>query len=63
MYGSHVNKLNVYLKYGSNLGTPIFFKQGSQGQQWKQGQITIQPTAPFNVCTSFLMIDNNVLYI
>lgn len=49
MYGSHVNMLNVYLKYGSNLGSPIFTKQGSQGQPWKQGQVTIQPRAPYNV--------------
>lgn len=43
MYGIHVNALNVYLSNGvnTNLTSPIWSRQGTQGNQWRMGQFQI----------------------
>ncbi|XP_057298293.1 MAM and LDL-receptor class A domain-containing protein 2-like isoform X2 [Hydractinia symbiolongicarpus] len=40
MYGAHVNKLNVYVKNPNGpLGTPIWSKYGSHGDQWRAAHV------------------------
>ncbi|KAH3887662.1 hypothetical protein DPMN_011680 [Dreissena polymorpha] len=41
MIGSDIRALNVYLKQGANLGSPIFTRAGTQGPNWLLGQIPI----------------------
>lgn len=41
MLGDQIKALNIYLKHGSNLGSPVWTRAGTQGASWKQGQITI----------------------
>ncbi|XP_060564981.1 MAM and LDL-receptor class A domain-containing protein 1-like [Ruditapes philippinarum] len=49
MYGPHVNALNIYKKT-SSLGSPIWTKLGTQGNQWKSGQVNIPAsTTNYNV--------------
>lgn len=51
MYGTHVNTLNVYKTGGgsSTLGTAIWTKTGTQGNQWKQAKLTVTPQGSYQV--------------
>lgn len=49
MYGAHINRLNVYLRSGAALGTPVWTRQGTQGNSWKLGTIDITKTTQFQV--------------
>ncbi len=42
MFGTNVNKLNIYAKRGDNLGKPIWQKQGEQGNRWFLGQVYLE---------------------
>lgn len=52
MYGAHVNSLNIYIPVGANLGSPIWTRKGTQGNQWNQAQVTITKNKQFNVSLS-----------
>ncbi|XP_078334103.1 MAM and LDL-receptor class A domain-containing protein 1-like [Crassostrea virginica] len=52
MYGAHVNSLNIYIPVGANLGSPIWTRKGTQGNQWNQAQVTITKNKQFNVIFS-----------
>ena len=41
MYGQHVNILNVYAKHGSALGSPVWTRTGTQGNQWLQAYVNV----------------------
>ncbi|KAL8608892.1 hypothetical protein ACOMHN_065230 [Nucella lapillus] len=41
MYGIHVNRLNVYIRMGSNLGPAVWTRQQTQGNKWIQGQVLV----------------------
>lgn len=56
MYGIHVYKMNIYVKHGINFGRPIYTKQGTQGQAWKQALVDISSTTPFQVCVFYISI-------
>ena len=49
MYGKHVDSLNVYVKTGLNLPAPTWSKKGSQGRDWKEGDVDIVVNRGFNV--------------
>ena len=42
MYGQTVDTLNVYLKSGNRLGSPIWTRSHTQGQQWKQATVNLR---------------------
>ncbi|XP_066300036.1 MAM and LDL-receptor class A domain-containing protein 1-like [Branchiostoma lanceolatum] len=44
MYGTHVNRLNVYFKSGGNLGSPVWTQSGSVSDLWILGTVNV-PTA------------------
>ncbi|CAH3118157.1 unnamed protein product [Pocillopora meandrina] len=44
MYGPHVDTLRLYQKVGSTLGKPKWVRQGDQGNQWIQGEYTVEHT-------------------
>ncbi|XP_067654505.1 MAM and LDL-receptor class A domain-containing protein 2-like [Haliotis asinina] len=49
MYGPHINALNVYTQAGSNLGTAIWTKKGTQGNRWIQGSVDINVKGQYNI--------------
>jgi len=49
MYGAHINTLNVYTHVGASLGSPVWTKRGTQGNAWKNAQVTINVTTSFSV--------------
>ena len=54
MYGSHVNKLNVYVKTPSaSYGVPAWSKYGSHGNSWKAAHVYMNATGPYVVSCSF----------
>lgn len=55
MYGSHINTLNVYIESGSNLGSAVWTRKGTQGNQWLQASVVINTTTGFNVSTSVFL--------
>lgn len=42
MYGPHVDILRLYKKQGSSLGKPQWVRQGDQGNNWIQGEYTLE---------------------
>ena len=42
MYGSNINRLNIYAKQNDNLGKPIWQKIGDQGNKWILGQVYLE---------------------
>ena len=49
MYGPHVGSLNVYAN-ATTLGSPIWSKNGTQGNQWKQAiDLEIQMSQSYSV--------------
>ncbi|XP_019646171.1 PREDICTED: MAM and LDL-receptor class A domain-containing protein 1-like [Branchiostoma belcheri] len=49
MYGRDVNRLKVYIKTGSSLGNPVWTRTGTQGNQWRFGQVDIPAGTSFNI--------------
>lgn len=50
MYGAHVNKLNVYVKNPNGpLGTPIWSKYGSHGDQWRAAHVYMNYKGSYQV--------------
>ena len=49
MNGRDINALNVYLKSGSNLGTPVWTKQGEQGNVWHEASVDIQKNTDYEI--------------
>ena len=48
MYGDHVDNLTVYMKTGSRM-TPLWQKQGTQGDRWRHGLVNIVSSQMFQV--------------
>ena len=46
MYGTHVNTLNVYLKSGSSLGSPVWSHTGTLSNKWYNANVDIQVNNP-----------------
>ena len=50
MYGQHVDTLNVFVKPGNQLpSSPTWTKSGTQGTQWRLGQVAVSSRASFQV--------------
>ena len=50
MYGQHVDTLSLFLKRGQQLpSSPTWMKSGTQGNQWRLGQVAVQSLTPFQV--------------
>ena len=54
MYGRNMGSLNIYVKEQtlsgtSNLGQPVWRRQGNQQNRWIMGQFTIMPSQSFQV--------------
>ncbi|KAK7473655.1 hypothetical protein BaRGS_00035133, partial [Batillaria attramentaria] len=50
MYGDSTGTLNFYIKTGSGLGTKVWTRTGSQGNQWTKAAVTVrQGTTPYAV--------------
>ena len=52
MYGADVNTLNVYMTAGgqsSTRGSPVWTQSFNQGNSWKMGAATINPTGSYQV--------------
>lgn len=47
MYGSNINKLNVYAKKNDDLGKPIWQKNGQQGNRWHLGKVFLENLIDF----------------
>ena len=61
MYGQHVDTLNLFVKRGQQLpSSPIWTKNGTQGNSWKLGQVSVSQQAPFQVRKQGL--DNELLH-
>ena len=55
MYGPHVDTLRLYQKVGSTLGKPKWVRQGDQGNQWIQGEYTVEHTKDVQVSFSYAL--------
>lgn len=54
MYGDSTGTLNFYIKTGSGLGSLVWTRKGSQGNQWIKAGVTVtQGLVPYAVSTSF----------
>ena len=42
MYGTNINRLNIYAKKSGNYGNPIWQKIGEQGNKWILGQVYLE---------------------
>ena len=56
MYGRSMGSLNIYVKEqtssgSSNLGQPVWRRQGNQQNRWIKGQFAITPSQSFQVRT------------
>lgn len=52
MYGIHVGSLNVYMTPGgasSNKGNAIWTRSFNQGNVWRRGQVTLNPSGSYQV--------------
>ena len=50
MYGQHVDTLSLFLKRGQQLpSSPTWIKSGTQGNQWRLGQVAVKSLTPFQV--------------
>lgn len=61
MYGPHVDTLRLYQKVGSTLGKPKWVRQGDQGNQWIQGEYTVEHTKDVQVRFSYALCLHNLL--
>ena len=52
MYGPHVNALNVYVKVGSHVGAAVWNRNGTRGDTWHLGSVTVRSPYFFNVSCS-----------
>lgn len=50
MYGSNVYRLRVSTSDGHGQENIIFEKEGSYGNNWIYGQVTLNETSDFKVC-------------
>ena len=53
MYGPHVNALNVYVKVGSHVGAAVWNRNGTRGDKWHLGSVTVRSPYFFNVGYSY----------
>ena len=58
MYGQHINQLNVYLKSKGVLGSPVWTKQGTHGDMWRKGEVSLIGATPFQVIHSAVLLQN-----
>jgi len=51
MYGSHIDKLNIYVRNTATtqLGSPVWSRQRTQGNRWIQGQFSLTQQGALNV--------------
>lgn len=63
MLGDHIKALNIYLKRGNSLGTPIWTRTGTQGATWKQAQLTVSGPGPVQVCVIVGFFHNIYVYL
>ena len=49
MYGPHVNLLNIYLKTGSQLGSPVWTQRRTQGNQWIRADVDISSNRSYTI--------------
>lgn len=56
MYGTHVNTLNVYLKSGSSLGTPVWTHTGTLSNKWYNANVNIKVYIAASNLTSLLNV-------
>ena len=50
MYGLHVDTLKLFVQPGMTLpSSPTWTKSGTQGFQWRQGQVAVSSRRPFKV--------------
>ena len=49
MYGQHIHILNIYLKSKGVLGSPVWTKQGTHGDMWRKGEVSLIGATPFQV--------------
>ena len=49
MYDSSVNTLNVYIRKGTALGSPVWSLLGGQGNQWSLARITVTSESVWQV--------------
>ena len=49
MYGTHVNTLNVYMKSGSQLGSPIWTHTGTLSNRWYSANVDVQGSSSYNI--------------
>ena len=61
MVGDHIKDLNIYLKQGNTLGTPVWKRSGYQGSNWKQGSLTITKQGTYQVW--FLLLFNHFTWL
>ena len=49
MNGSSINTLNVYIRTGTALGSPVWSLVGDQGDQWSLARITVASESVWQV--------------
>lgn len=49
MYGSNVKALNVYLRFATTVGKPIWTHTGTLSNKWYQSQVDIQGNATYEI--------------
>ena len=49
MYGPHVNALNVYVKVGTHVGAAVWNRNGTRGNRWHMGYVTVRSPYFFKV--------------
>ena len=42
MFGTNINRLNLYVKQNNTMGKPIWQKIGEQGNSWMLGQVYLE---------------------
>ena len=62
MYGAHVNTLNVYVRAGVTLGSPVWTKRGTQGNRWIAAAVVISKPTQFTVSV-IIESEKNVIWI
>lgn len=62
MYGDNVDYLNVYVKKNGALGSAVWTRNGNQGSQWIQGQVTITGPGPLNVSYIHIIIHYSITF-
>ena len=54
MYGKDVGAFNIYREGQGVAKTAVFRKSGDKGQDWKFGEVTIQPATDLKVTNCFI---------